>query len=230
MSRQIFPVTRKEAEKQGISYSSENNRNSQFPTRLRELREGKGIPQITLSQVLGVSKSTVGLWENGDTLPDAKMVHDLAIYFDVSADYLLGLSDGAKHEYHDFARLTHFSPITIGNLMEISGHAHDEICFSRYRVAFEYLLSSFSFREIISLFCEYMDTTIPHGEVKDFDKMYIKLDNIVSDISKGNLHVVTSALLADAILHKAQQALIDAFSDAKKHVYVDGGWEQYMPK
>lgn len=230
MEQAFFPVTRREAERQGIPFSSDANKNALFPSQLKELRERKGISQAVLARALGVSKSTIGLWETGDTLPDAKSLHDLAVYFDVSADYLLGLSRGTKHEYHDFAKLTHFSPTTISNLIEISGHAHDEICFSRYRLAFEYLLLSFNFRDIFSLLCEYLDTTVSKEKVKNYDEMYIKLDSAVNGVSKGNFHVVTSSLLAQTILSKAQHTLLEAFADVKKYVNEDGGWEQYMTK
>ena len=92
MERLIFPVTKKEAEKSERKYSSENNKNALFPSQLRELRKEKGISQETLARDLGVSKSTIGLYETGDTLPDAKTLHDLAVYFGVSSDWLLGLS------------------------------------------------------------------------------------------------------------------------------------------
>lgn len=89
MSQPIFPTTKKAAEKNGTAYSSSANRNAKFPTRLRTLREEKGVSQAVLAQKLGISKSTLGLWETGDTLPDAKSLYDLADYFDVSTDYLL---------------------------------------------------------------------------------------------------------------------------------------------
>lgn len=93
MEQMHFPVTRRDAERSGVPYSSEANKNALFPSRLRELRKEKGVSQDVLSKVLGVSKSTVGLWETGDTLPDAKAIFDLANYFDVSADWILGRSD-----------------------------------------------------------------------------------------------------------------------------------------
>jgi len=89
MERLIFPVTRREAEKQGISFSSDTNKSARFPSRLKELREKTGVSQAKLAGILGVSKSTISLYEVGDTLPDAKTLYDMANYFNVSADYLL---------------------------------------------------------------------------------------------------------------------------------------------
>lgn len=90
MEQTFFPVTRRGAERQGIPFSSEANKNAPFPSRLKELREKKDVSQAILAKELGVSKSTVSLWETGDTLPDAKAIFDLSTYYDVSTDYLLG--------------------------------------------------------------------------------------------------------------------------------------------
>lgn len=93
MAKSIFPLTRRDADKQGIRFPSEQNRNALFPTRLRELRKEKQISQQTLANTLGIAKSTVGYWENGDSLPDAQSLAALADLYGVSADYMLGRSD-----------------------------------------------------------------------------------------------------------------------------------------
>lgn len=107
MKELFFPVTRREAERQGVQYSSEKNRNARFPSQLRELREESGLSQAGLSQKLGVSKSTIGLWETGDTLPDAKAIRDIADYFNVSSDYLLGRTN-VKTSNMDLRRACEF--------------------------------------------------------------------------------------------------------------------------
>ena len=93
MERLIFPVTKAEAKKKGLKYSSTKNKEAMFPSRLRELRADAGISQEALSKILGCSKSTLGLYETGDTLPDAKTLEAMAAHFVVGADYLLCLSD-----------------------------------------------------------------------------------------------------------------------------------------
>ncbi len=93
MEQSIFPVTAAKAEKKNAGYSSQLNRNALFPCRLRKLREEKGISQAAFAEILNVSKSTVSLWENGDTLPAAESLYDMAKYYDVSSDYLLCLTD-----------------------------------------------------------------------------------------------------------------------------------------
>lgn len=53
---------------------------------------------------LSLSKSLVSRWENGRAIPDTVHVIALAKFFDVTLEYLLGLSDkpqslGAKETY-----------------------------------------------------------------------------------------------------------------------------------
>jgi transcriptional regulator with XRE-family HTH domain len=90
MERLIFPLSEKEAKKAGINYSSADNRDAVFPSLLRSLREEKKISQAALAKEIGITKSTIGLYETGDNVPDVKTLSRLADFYDVSADYLLG--------------------------------------------------------------------------------------------------------------------------------------------
>ena len=64
-----------------------------FSVKLAELRKERGLSQAKLSQDLGVDPSTVAKYETNDRLPDIYLLARLAVYFDVSTDYLLGLED-----------------------------------------------------------------------------------------------------------------------------------------
>lgn len=58
---------------------------------IKELRQQRGLTQEDLSEALQVSVQTVSRWENGVNAPDLSMLPQLAIYFKVTTDYLLGL-------------------------------------------------------------------------------------------------------------------------------------------
>ena len=64
--------------------------------KLVELRTSKGVTQSEVAQVLSVSNKTVSKWENGDSAPDLSMVVELAKYYGVTTDTLLGLSEDKK--------------------------------------------------------------------------------------------------------------------------------------
>lgn len=58
--------------------------------KLKELRAEKGISQQQLAIRLGVSRSTVAMWETGKSVPDAIMLNEIADYFNCSIDRLMG--------------------------------------------------------------------------------------------------------------------------------------------
>lgn len=60
--------------------------------RIYELRMSFGWTQVQLSQKLGVTKQTVSNWENDNIQPSIDMLIKLAKIFNVSTDYLLGLT------------------------------------------------------------------------------------------------------------------------------------------
>jgi len=64
-----------------------------FGQRLRLLRDKKNLIQKQLADFLGVSESTVGKYENDQRTPPPDTITKLASYFEVSADYLLGITD-----------------------------------------------------------------------------------------------------------------------------------------
>lgn len=66
---------------------------NKFKDRLKELRAESGIGQVELSRHIGVSKGIISLWENGLREPSMTNLISLAIYFEVSVDYLVGLTD-----------------------------------------------------------------------------------------------------------------------------------------
>lgn len=62
-------------------------------TRLYELREARRITQEELSAKLFASRQCVYNWESGTNTPSVEMLIQLADFFSVSTDYLLGLDD-----------------------------------------------------------------------------------------------------------------------------------------
>lgn len=64
-----------------------------FSTRLKELRREANISQQDLSKIIGISKSSVNMYERGEREPGLETVKTLAEYFNVKTDYLLGKTD-----------------------------------------------------------------------------------------------------------------------------------------
>ena len=64
--------------------------------KLVELRTSKGVTQENVAQSLCISNKTVSKWENGTSTPDLPRVVELAKYYGVTTDTLLGLSENKK--------------------------------------------------------------------------------------------------------------------------------------
>ena len=54
-----------------------------FGVRLHALRKQDNLTQLQLAKALGVSKSTVGMWETGGREPDFETLESIADYFNV---------------------------------------------------------------------------------------------------------------------------------------------------
>lgn len=63
--------------------------------KIKMLREKSGMTQAELSRKLGITRSGVNAWEMGLSIPSTQYVVELALLFNVSTDYLLGLSSTA---------------------------------------------------------------------------------------------------------------------------------------
>ena len=80
-----------------------------FIKRLIELMEEKDMTQCELANLIGTTNVTISRYVNGDRIPRIEIVAKIAEVFDVSIDYLLGLSD---HRFiNDFSNNTGFSKI-----------------------------------------------------------------------------------------------------------------------
>ncbi len=61
-----------------------------FAERLKELRTDSNLSQAALAKAIGVSQKAIDYWEREINEPKATYIIELAKYFGVSCDYLLG--------------------------------------------------------------------------------------------------------------------------------------------
>ena len=61
--------------------------------RIKELRLEQNLSTTKLGEKIGVRGPTISRWENNKIEPTAPNICELAKFFKVSADYLLGLID-----------------------------------------------------------------------------------------------------------------------------------------
>ena len=66
---------------------------SNFPERLKEVRGINKHTQKQVAQAIGIAERQYQVYEYGNVDPSYKVIIKLCRHFNVSADYLLGLSD-----------------------------------------------------------------------------------------------------------------------------------------
>lgn len=81
---------------------AEEKVNQIFGKRLKALREEKGLRQEDVGELFKMQKSTVSQWEGG-RLPHPTIIVELAKFFIVTTDYLLGTSPYRTPEYTEAA-------------------------------------------------------------------------------------------------------------------------------
>ena len=64
-----------------------------FALRLKQLRTKKQLSQEELAKELGVSKSAIGMYERGKRTPPYESLEEIADYFNVDMDFLMGRTD-----------------------------------------------------------------------------------------------------------------------------------------
>jgi transcriptional regulator with XRE-family HTH domain len=60
--------------------------------KIKEIRKKENLKQIELAKILNVSKQTLSSIETGKRMADFTLLTDVCKYFDISLDYLVGLT------------------------------------------------------------------------------------------------------------------------------------------
>lgn len=66
--------------------------NIYFSEIFKQLRQERDLTQEALADYLGVSFQAVSKWERGESYPDIEILPEIAGYFGVSVDDLLGVN------------------------------------------------------------------------------------------------------------------------------------------
>lgn len=69
---------------------------STIAEKISALRKAKGLTQEALGAKLGITGQAVSKWENSDSMPDILILPELCRTLDVSAEYLLGMTEEEK--------------------------------------------------------------------------------------------------------------------------------------
>jgi len=69
------------------------NFSMEFTKRFNDILKNSGKTQVEIAKALNITKQCVNDYKTGKTVPSLETLYNLCKYLDVSADYLLGLTD-----------------------------------------------------------------------------------------------------------------------------------------
>ena len=70
---------------------------SKSANHIKQLRNAVGMSQTELAQAMGTSRSNIAMWESGERLPGCSTLSKLSKLFDVSIDYIIGISEKRRN-------------------------------------------------------------------------------------------------------------------------------------
>lgn len=137
-------------------------------SRIRELRIKAGKTQTELGEILKVTKSNIANYEAGYTTPSLDSICELARYFHVSSDYLLGLSD-AETNNHDEQFVCDYLGLSTGAIHFISDTKNNPYLHQ----TIEYLMTE---QELLKRLSNYswtrIDTILSESELSSIPLLY----------------------------------------------------------
>lgn len=203
----------------------DSNESSEFAKRLKFLRKRKGDSQERMSRELSLGNCTYGTYENDRYLPDAKTIRDLAKYFNVSADYLLGLIDEPNHADTEL-------PLVSGLFEECKDAMQDiSFCSEAVNSIFKGFIQNPSF----ITFLQYIDTYLIYSakipnktkqrrKESDLSKIFNRIFKI--DLSPWSINYETPIDGIDVadmflnVIHEQMNNMIKKIAEDNKDYYI----------
>ena len=72
-----------------------------FQERLKQIRIANELTLERFGKLFGIANQSVSKWEKGINLPSINLLVAISEHFNVSIDYLLGVSDNPKRKWYN---------------------------------------------------------------------------------------------------------------------------------
>lgn len=116
-----------------------------FNKRLKDIRLKLGYSQEKMAVFLGVSRASIGFYENGERTPDISVLDKIISATKVPANYYLGYTDSMEENFQSINSLTGLNDTAISNLIDANTHALNAFIghplFGEFMVILEFFAS-----------------------------------------------------------------------------------------
>lgn len=132
-----------------------------FPTRLRKLMDDNDVTHQTLGDAIGKPRQSIGGYADGSTLPNLNTVAEIAKFFGVSADYLLGLSEAPTRNV-ELSGIVDKTGLEIDAIIHLLIEKETDVGgdnYSDYLRFISKIIKHEKTRELVDLICVYTNET-----------------------------------------------------------------------
>ena len=185
-----------------------------FPSRLRLLMKESGTTHEKLAKALDKTRQAIGYYQDGSSTPDWKTLKAIAVYFDVSADFLLGLSDSrsTSASVQQIHRETGLSEKAVQKIIQVSKE-------DGYAPLFSALLESPCFMDALhsiysALWCK-KSAFQRVNETRKLRNDLVEVANIAADEIVHNNLIACSRLSREFVLVRRETQSISFLQQAE---------------
>lgn len=117
---------------------------------------------------INTTRQSIGQWKNGDTVPNIIMLKSIAEFFNVSADYLLGLTENTSTNISEIgiSNKTGFSTSTVENILNLS---------AEHKTILDKIINELLKSDLLEKFEELKENNIKLINLYQTDSIYNKL-------------------------------------------------------
>lgn len=196
-----------------------------FGKRLKELRKANGYTIEEFAKLVGISRSSLGYYENTDRLPDVEVLSRIADALNVSADYMIGRTNTAalKGKMKTVCELTGLSDSAAEYLAQLVKDK-DRSKLSVINHLFKQLTEDYDYYNFETHGGEAVASNILGALFIYFDKC-TRWDNIVEDfldVGDDERKNVLSAAYKQYLLNQVTDAVR---TDAEMYMEYNRPWE-----
>lgn len=143
--------------------------------RLLEIRKKRNLTQTQLAGELGITRVSLGNYESGKRRPDGDIIVEMCKRLNVSADYLLGITDTEKQEYAEIASTTGLNETSIAYLNSTN---------SKFR---EFINLLFREQPVDYDFTYPLEENDPYFDVEDAYKKHLEAEEFEREINEKHI-------------------------------------------
>lgn len=143
-------------------------KNNAFSNRLKTLMAEQNLKQDSLAKSIGISRQAIAQYLESTTQPKADKIYTLAKYFNVSTDYLLGLTENTSTNISEIgiSNKTGFSTSTVKNILNLP---------IEYKTILDKIINELLKSDLLEKFEELKENNIKLINLYQTDSIYNKL-------------------------------------------------------